>query len=280
MSYDAESLRGYFDDFGDREWQRLEKTLQGRVKYVVHRRLIDAVISPGMRVLDVGSGPGRFAIDMVHAGARVTLVDLSQVQLELARARLAEHGALDGVDGFLRLDVLDLSSLADGSYDAVVCIGGAISYTTTSYATALRELARVARPGAPLVFSVMSLLGAMRLIGPLDAATVLEHLGQHLDVAAIMAAQGVVFTTPGSKEFHQPLALFTAAGLRASLEAAGLEVETMATSNPLLPEYLHVPRIEASPEASSLMMALEEALCAEPGLLDAGGHLLAVARKR
>jgi ubiquinone/menaquinone biosynthesis C-methylase UbiE len=279
VSYDAEATRAYFDALGDREWDRLENTLQGRVKHAVHRRLLETHIRPGMRVLDVGSGPGRFAIDLARLGARVTLVDLSQVQLDLARARLSEHGVIDSVDVFVQLDVLDLTSLAESSFDAVVCFGGAISYTMRRYDDALRQLARVTRHGGPVLVSVMSLYGALHLIGPLDAAAVLETAEQHLDWVAVLAGDDIVFTVPSSREFHRPLALFTSQGLRGAMTGAGLDVEMIATSDPVLPEYLAVPRISESERASAAMMELELALFDKPGLADAGAHLLGVARK-
>ena len=46
-----------------------------------------------------------------------------------------------------------------------------------------------------------------------------------------------------------------------------------------LPEYLAVPNITASDLAAQTLVDLEVALCEQPGLVDAGGHLLAVARK-
>ena len=279
MTYDAAATRAHFDKFADREWDRLERTLQGRVKYAIHRRVLDAHIRPGMRVLDVGSGPGRFAIDVARLGARVTLVDLSDVQLELARTRLTEAGVMDLVDGFHRMDVLDMTSLEASSFDAVVCYGGAISYTKERHLDALRQLARVARPGAPVLVSVMSLLGALRLIGPLDAASVLETWVQHLDLDAVRAGADIICTVPTSNEFHRPLVLFTAAGLRSAMKAAGLVVETIAASDPLVPEYLQIPKITASPDASAALIALEVALCERPGLADAGGHIIAVARR-
>src|SRR5579871_5282493 len=106
MTYDAESVRSYFDRFGEREWQRLEATLQGRNGYAVHQRLLLEYARPGMRVLDIGSGPGRYAIDLVNAGVELTVGDISQVQVDLARERLAAAGLLDRVAGIHRLDVL------------------------------------------------------------------------------------------------------------------------------------------------------------------------------
>lgn len=279
MTYNADAVAHYFDKLAEGEWLRLESTLQGRIKYAVHRHFIAKYIRPAMHVLDVGCGPGRFSLDCVELGAEVTLVDISRVQLELARERLATQGALERVRGFHHLDVLDITSLAADSYDAVVCFGGAVSYTRERYLDALRQLGRVARPGAPILLSVMSLFGAMRLVGPLDAATVLETANDHLDWDAVLSAAGVICTRPTSTEFHQPMALFSSAGLRAALVELGLEVRALASANPFLPEFLAVPKITASERAAQALVDLEVALCDQPGLVDAGGHLLAVAIK-
>jgi len=279
MTYDSESVRAYFDAFADREWERLETTVQGRTNYGVHKRFLDQYVRPGMRVLDIGSGPGRFAIDLVELGAEVTLVDLSQVQLDLARKRLGERGMLDRVLEFRRLDVVDLRSIDEGAYDLVVCFGGVVSYTRERHPEALRELRRVVRPGGAVLLSVISLYGALRLIGPLDAAAVLESIDEHLDWQAVLSGADIVYTRFGSVEFHQPLALFTSAGLKTVVAEAGLHVETLAAANPILPQFLRVPKIEESAHAADVLQRLELALCDWPGLLDAGGHLLAVARR-
>jgi 2-polyprenyl-3-methyl-5-hydroxy-6-metoxy-1,4-benzoquinol methylase len=279
MTYDRRAVAEYFDALADREWDRLETSLQGRIKCAIHQRLIAEHVQPGMRVLDVGAGPGRFAVDVVERGARVTLVDLSQVQLDLAQKRLTALGALDRCSGFHRLDVLDLSSLAAASYDAVVCFGGAVSYTRERHVDALHQLARVTRPGGRILLSVMSLFGTLRLLGPLDASIFLETVEDHLDWHAVSSGASVVYTRVGSPEFHQPLALFTASGLRAALISTGFEVEGIATSNPLVAELQSLPKITESPSAARALSSLEIALSQQPGLLDAGGHLLAVARR-
>jgi ubiquinone/menaquinone biosynthesis C-methylase UbiE len=157
MTYDAHRTRVFFDTFGRREWDRLELTVQGRVKYAVHKRLLEEYITPGMRVLDIGSGPGRFAIDIVNLGARVTVADLSPVQLNLAREHMRD--LQHGVDGFHVLDATDLSSVPSAEFDAVVCYGGVLSYTRERHPIALRELHRVTRPGGVVLASVMDVFG-------------------------------------------------------------------------------------------------------------------------
>lgn len=279
MTYDSNSVRAYFDNFGEREWARLETDIQGRSNYAVHKRFLDEHVHSGMRVLDIGSGPGRFAIDLVSAGAEVTVADLSPVQLGLARQNLAARGLLDRVVQFRQLDVLDMQSIDDGAYDVVVCFGGVVSYTRERHAEALRGLRRVVRPGGTVLVSVMSLYGVLRLVGPLDAAAVLESIDEHIDWQGVVAGADVVYTRPGSVEFHQPMALFTSIGLNRAVTEAGLVVESMAAANAILPAFSRVPNLEASSRATEALQEFELAVCDCPGLLDAGGHLLAVARR-
>ena len=125
----------------------------------------------------------------------------------------------------------------------------------------------------------MSLYGVLRLVGPLDAAAVLESIDDHIDWQGVVAGADVVYTRAGSVEFHQPMALFTSTGLNRALTEAGLVVETMAAANVILPAFSRVPNLEASSRATAALQEFELAVCDCPGLLDAGGHLLAVARR-
>ncbi len=279
MPYDATAVRTFFDGYAEREWARLEETAPGRSSYAIHRRVLERYAAPGMHVLDIGAGPGRFAIDLARLGCTVTVADLSPVQLGLARRFLEAEGLLPRVAAFRQLDATDLGELDSASYDLVLAFGGVLSYTCELHQRALREMARVVRPGGPLLVSVMSLHGTLRLVGPLDAAAFLTGVEEHLDLPAVLAGKGVVFTRPGSPEFHQPLALFTSEGLRAALADVGLAVEVMASANPLLPYFQQVPRITGQPEAEETLRRLELAVFECPGLRDAGGHVIAAARR-
>jgi SAM-dependent methyltransferase len=78
--------------------------------------LVDALeLTPGMRVLDAGCGPGRHSLELARRGIAVVGVDASPDFIALARA---EAGTLP-VE-FLEADVRELT-FAD-EFDAVICL--------------------------------------------------------------------------------------------------------------------------------------------------------------
>jgi SAM-dependent methyltransferase len=161
-TYDREIIRGYFDALADEEWARLEANAEGRVSFYLHRSYLREFIAAGAEVLEVGAGPGRFTLELAALGARVTVGDVSRVQLELNRARVAEAGCEAAVVARKVLDIVDLSDLTSEQFDAVVAYGGPLSYVMERADEALAELLRVTKRGGYLLLSVMSLVGATR----------------------------------------------------------------------------------------------------------------------
>ena len=119
--------------------------------------LVDALdLRAGMRVLDVGCGPGRHAHALGRRGIAVHGVDISQVFVDLAR-----DGAPDGVT-FERLDARHLPF--DGAYDAAISLcQGAFGLAAGGGETALDPdgavlggIARAVRPGGIVGLSAFS----------------------------------------------------------------------------------------------------------------------------
>lgn len=108
-------------------------------------------LKPGMRVLDVGCGPGTITVDLaghVAPGGRVTgLERAGEAMLGQARALAAERGVADVVD-FVEGDANALG-FADGSFDVVVC--HQVLQHVRDPVGVLAEMRRVARPGGGIV---------------------------------------------------------------------------------------------------------------------------------
>ena len=77
-----------------------------------------AGVTPGMHVLEIGSGWGSFAIFLAgERGARVTTITISEEQAKLARERIAAAGLSDRISVELR-DYREVT----GEFDAIVSI--------------------------------------------------------------------------------------------------------------------------------------------------------------
>ena len=97
---------------------------------------------PGsLRAFDFGCGTGNLAAHLLALGFHVTVADVAERFLEMLRE---EHA---GVDTF-RLNGEDLVGLDDGSFDLVATYS--VLHHIPDYLGALRELARVAKPGGIL----------------------------------------------------------------------------------------------------------------------------------
>ena len=136
--------------YGQRFWVEAPHPLITRARL---REVLDP--KPGERILEVGPGTGYYTLEMaewVKPGGRVDILDLQQEMLEHTMRSAAERG-LDNITP-TQADATAMP-YEDGTYDAafLVTVLGEIP----DQDAALRELARVLRPGGRLV--VGELLG-------------------------------------------------------------------------------------------------------------------------
>jgi SAM-dependent methyltransferase len=112
----------------------------GRLVAEDQARVLHEALGPldACTLLDVGTGTGRAALLLAHAGARVTGLDASDEMLSVARRRAAEEG-LD-----VRFVAGDAHAIdfPDRSFDTVVSLR--VLMHAPRWRTCLRELCRVA----------------------------------------------------------------------------------------------------------------------------------------
>jgi SAM-dependent methyltransferase len=112
-------------------------------------------------VLELGCGAAQWSIALQARGARVTGLDNSSVQLEHARALMAQAG----VDFPLVHASAEATPFTDASFAIVFCDHGAMAFADP-YRT-VPEVARLLRPGGLLAFSMNTPI--LDLAWPLDA---------------------------------------------------------------------------------------------------------------
>lgn len=95
------------------------------------------------RVAVLGSGDNQVAFALAGLGGKVTSVDISQNQLDVAERRARELGL---EMSFLRADVTDLSAIDSGTFD-IVYTGGHVAVWVSDLGAYYTEAARILRPG-------------------------------------------------------------------------------------------------------------------------------------
>ena len=262
-------IQGYYDR--GREQERLSRDALEftRTQELLRRHLPP----PPADILDVGGGPGAYAVWLARLGYRVHLLDPVPLHVEQATAAAAaqpDHPFTAALGDARRL------AEPDASFDAVLLLGPLYHLTERAERiAALTEARRVLRPGG-VVFAVgisrfASLLDGLRagfLGDPVADAIVERDLcgGQHRNPDPVRYPNW--FTTAF---FHHPTELAE------EVEAAGFALDAILGIEG--PGWL-IDAAWAAPQRRPTVLAAARAVEAEPTLLGLSAHLLAVGRSR
>jgi ubiquinone/menaquinone biosynthesis C-methylase UbiE len=240
------------------------------------RMILRAVLPTApARIFDVGGGPGVHASWLARDGYEVHLVDPVPLHVEQA----AELAAAQPDHPFTT-ELGDARSLAaaDSSADAVLLLGPLYHLTErTDRLLALREAARVVRPGGVVVACAIS-----RFASWLDGTreSLLESEPEFKAIALADIATGRHRGASGSDPrwfttayFHLPHEL------RSEVSEAGLvDVELVAIQGPFWLLGDLDTRL-ADPDQRRALLESIEVISREPSILGASAHILCIARR-
>jgi ubiquinone/menaquinone biosynthesis C-methylase UbiE len=243
----------------------------GRLEWARTWELLERYLpAPPAVLLDVGGGPGAYAVPLALTGYTVHLVDAMPLHVEQARraADTARAPLASAVVG----DARSLGA-ADGAADAVLLLGPLYHLLESGErAAALPEARRVLRPGGVLVAVAISrfasLYDGLRHGWAADHPGIVDsglHTGTHHNPEALAGR----FTTAHFARPEELAAEVTAAGF--ALEAL-VAVEGPGSWLAGVDEWLDDP-----PRRDWLLRAIRR-VEAEPSLLGASSHVLAAGR--
>jgi SAM-dependent methyltransferase len=247
----------------------------GRLDRERSRELLGRFLPPPpATVLDVGGGPGGHACWLAARGYQVHLIDITPLHVELARQASARQpdAPLAGAE------VGDARALpwGSGTVDTVVLMGPLYHLTDRAdRLRALREAHRVLRPGGALLAAAIS-----RFASALDGLCrgFLKD-PQFAEIVRRDLADGQHRNPTGRPDYFMDTFFHHPDELRAEVAEAGFAAARVyGVEGPcwLLPDFDSWWR---SDEYRDRLLHLARALEAEPSLLGASAHLMAVATR-
>jgi len=267
----------FYDDYGREEWDRLERSLHGRLEWEATVEQLREGLPETGHLLDAGGGAGRYTVWLAEAGYDVTMIDLSDRQRAIAREKVRERGLTDRVQ-IQPGDIRDLPFEA-GAFDATLCLGGPVSHLldAAERERAAGELRRVTASDAPVFVSVMGRLNFLQLL-LID--------GKHLDYLDELAETGDydadLIERMGHDSAFTETHFFRAGEFERVLEAAGLAVEWLVGLEGLASVYTADPLRETADgldeDERVGVRSLIDHLRDDRTVADVSAHILAVCR--
>lgn len=190
---------------------------KGTVQEIDH--LVEALqLKPGMRILDVGCGPGRHAYELARRGFLVHGIDISQTFIDVAQ-KSAPVGAT-----FERMDARQLSFVQE--FDAVICLCQGAFGLMTAHGHDIAVLQGIANAVKPEGGVALSAFNAYFAVKYHDAAEFDADAGVSHEVTEVKNASGQGI------QVDLWTGCYTPRELRLLLAGVGLDVRSISSVEP------------------------------------------------
>jgi ubiquinone/menaquinone biosynthesis C-methylase UbiE len=269
MLFEAE-IKHIYESRPEYEWERMARH---RTEFAVTlQAFADYLPPPPAKIFDCGGGPGRYAIELTRQGYDVTLFDLTESNLALAKEKAAAAGI--ELSGIHQGSATDLSRYAESTFDAVLLMGPLYHLLDESdRQQAVAEAYRVLKPGGMFFAAFITRYAALKWSAANNPLWAVDHPEE---------TQCILETgqLPPRRETEGEFVAYFAhpAEVNPLIEATGFQVKTILGVEGLVSEIEEKVN-ELTGEAWDFWVDLNYIVAADPSLHGGAEHLLAVAQK-
>jgi SAM-dependent methyltransferase len=266
-------VREYYTSQVRQEWRRLIRDAYHQLELDTTLYFLQKHLPRTGLILDAGSGPGRYTLELARRGYKLTAFDLTPANLDFARRQVKKAGLLEKVRDFHVGSITNLSCWKDNSFDGVVCLGGPLSHLINpkDRKKAIRELIRVAKPGSPIFASVMSRLSVLVV----ELMLFQHEIGEktHDEIRTT----GNIDGTTGFTACH----FFLPEELRRAFDIETVEFITMAGLEGLGSNHRrNINQLSKDKQRWADWLVTHFETCTHPSVVGSSEHMLIVVRKR
>lgn len=134
-------LSDYYENFDENG--RLESSY-GKIEYITTMKYIERYLKPGMRVLEIGAGTGRYSHALAQQGYQVDAVELIEHNIDMFKKNTLPGESVTVTQG----NATDLQEFVSETYDITLVLGPMYHlFTKEDQRKALSEAVRVTKKG-------------------------------------------------------------------------------------------------------------------------------------
>jgi 2-polyprenyl-3-methyl-5-hydroxy-6-metoxy-1,4-benzoquinol methylase len=266
-------VEAYYSSNVLREWNRLGKkgTLGWLEHYTTLRYLKKYLPKKGL-ILDGGSGPGRYGVELAAMGYKVLMLDPVRENLEFAKRVAKRDNILENIAGFTVGRIENLSQIESESFDAVISLGAPLSHIMNARMRrkAALELIRVAKYNAPIFVSVigrLQLISGLLIVSPKELAE--PYVSTWLKSGDFKGKP--VFTPYHGFLPEELTSLFDSDNFR---KISMVSLEGLSSWNEPALKRLH-----ANKKLFCAWLKLHMDSCGEPSILGASNHIMLIGKR-
>lgn len=266
-----DDVRSYYNEAAKQEWERLNNSYS-RVEFLSTLSLVNRYFPKEGKIMDIGSGPGRYSLELLKKGYQVELLDLSHEELNIAKCNISEAGLV--ADAYHCMSATEIGHFEEASFDSLLILGP--MYHLHHEEDRLKVLAdayKMLKPGGVALLAYINTWGALKASvfefpeSFEDIAHIDRYLEGNLKFAKEDSFTATFFTTPpkamaeiGKTDFE----IVSYAGAEGFLSGTRQSLKVLA---------------DTMPEAYENYVAKASEFCEAPQYRDATEHLVFVLRK-
>nr|WP_307990709.1 class I SAM-dependent methyltransferase [uncultured Niameybacter sp.] len=153
-------VKDYYDSMSEKELLRLANPYSN-IEYETTLYLINKYFSKEGKILDIGCGPGRYSLALLERGYKVSLLDLSQNELDIAKKKITEKGY--EAEGYYCQSAMELDGFEDNSFDGILVMGPMYHlHGKENRRHVLEEVKRILKPGGKALIAYINMWGVLK----------------------------------------------------------------------------------------------------------------------
>lgn len=259
----VDKVKEYYDKTAEEEWNRLNNPYS-RIEYNSTLYLIEKYFPKTGQIIDIGSGPGRYSLELLRRGYKVSLLDLSSNELEIAKRKIEESNLT--AENYYCKSALELDFLQDEAFDGVLVMGPLYHiHSHEDRQKVLKDAHRILKKNGVALISYINTWGALKAsvsefpqsfedIGHFD-----RYVEGNLKFSAEESFTSTYFTTPplALEEINEAgFEIISYAGAESFLSGLGTQVSNLHRYMPgvyknyleIAPKYCELPQYRDATE--------------------------------